>query len=144
MKETITTFRENYYFLSNMFPCTIVFENQTYKSAESAFQAAKCIDKKDRIPFTEKNGYEAKKLGRKVPLRPDWEAIKTDVMYNILKIKFSNPDLKEKLLQTKNKILIEENTWNDTFWGVNKNTKTGENNLGKILMKIREELQQKP
>ena len=52
----ITSFRDENYFLSNMFPCTISFEGLTYPSAESAFQAAKCLDPNDRIPFTKRNG----------------------------------------------------------------------------------------
>ena len=65
--------------------------------------------------------------------------VKTNIMYDICLAKFTqNQDLKEKLLKTGNAILIEGNWWNDTYWGVCNGI--GENNLGKILMKIREEL----
>ena len=89
--------------------------------------------------FTELNPSKAKQLGRKVKLRKDWEEVKTNIMYDICLAKFTqNQDLKEKLLKTGNAILIEGNWWNDTYWGVCNGI--GENNLGKILMKIREEL----
>lgn len=136
----ITSFRDENYFLSNMFPCTISFEGLTYPSAESAFQAAKCLDPNDRIPFTKLNGYAAKKLGRKVALRADWESVKQDIMYQILKAKFSQREFKTQLLRTGDAELIEGNTWNDTFWGVNIRTGKGRNHLGKLLMRVRNEL----
>lgn len=85
------------------------------------------------------NPSQAKKLGRSVSLRPDWEDIKIDIMYNICKAKFTqNETLKTNLLKTGDATLIEGNTWGDKIWGqVNG---VGENNLGKILMRIREEL----
>lgn len=136
----INSFRGKYYFLSNMYPVPVTFENMTYSCAESAFQAAKCSDPADRKKFIFLNGYEAKKLGRRVNLRKDWESVKLNIMYQCVKSKFANnPDLKSELLNTKNAILIEGNTWNDTFWGVCNGI--GENHLGKILMQIRDELQ---
>ena len=60
-------------------------------------------------------------------------------MEDICRAKFTqNEELKKKLIDTGDATLIEGNTWNDTFWGVCNGV--GENNLGKILMKIREEL----
>lgn len=72
-------------------------------------------------------------------MRPDWEEVKYDVMYEIVKAKFiQNPDLKEKLLSTGDEYLVEGNHWGDRTWGqVNG---VGKNWLGKILMKVREEL----
>lgn len=135
----IDSFREKYYFLSNMYPALVTFGNMTYSCVESAFQAAKCTNPADRKKFTTINGYEAKKLGRRVNLRKDRESVKLNIMYRCVKNKFANnPDLKLKLLGTKTAILIEGNTWNDTFWGVCNNV--GENHLGKILMRVRDEL----
>ena len=60
-------------------------------------------------------------------------------MYEICKIKFTtNPNLAKRLLDTGDEELIEGNDWNDIFWGVCNGK--GENNLGKILMRIRNEL----
>lgn len=130
-------FRNEFYFMSNMFPVEIKIGEYTFSCAESAFQAAKCIKPEDKKRFEGLNGFEAKKLGRKVALRPDWNDVRIPLMKRILKIKFSHPDLAEKLMAVKGDI-IEENTWHDTFWGVCEGR--GENHLGKILMSMREKL----
>lgn len=136
----INQFRGKYYFLSNMYPCKVRFENTTYLSSESAFQASKCKNTGLKKMFVLLNGREAKKLGRSVTLCDNWDDIKLDIMYRILKSKFSDKELQNKLLSTGNAELIEGNTWNDAFWGVDLKTGKGENHLGKILMKIRSEL----
>jgi len=111
----------------------------TYQNNEAAFQAQKTLDENERMKFTTLNPSEAKYLGRHVKLRPDWESIKTNVMYEICLAKFTqNEDLKEKLLATGNKHLEEGNTWGDKIWGTVNGI--GENRLGKILMQIRDEL----
>jgi hypothetical protein len=70
--------------------------------------------------------------------RSDWIDIRIDIMTSLVRIKFSDLVLQEKLLATNNEELVELNWWNDIFWGVC--NKCGENNLGKILMKIRKEI----
>lgn len=137
----IDSFKGKNYFLSNMCPATVVFEGMTYPCVESAFQAAKCLNPDDRKEFTTLDGYKAKKLGRRVNLRSDWETVKLEVMYECVKNKFSNnPDMKKKLLATGNATLVEGNTWNDTFWGVCDGI--GENHLGSILTQVRSKLQE--
>jgi len=82
---------------------------------------------------------EAKRLGRRVNLRKDWEDIKIDIMYEINVAKFTqNENLKEMLLKTGSAKLVEGNTWHDTFWGVCNGA--GRNELGKILERVRNEL----
>ena len=72
-------------------------------------------------------------------MRSDWEEVKDKVMYEIVLAKFTqNPDLKEKLLATGDESLEEGNTWGDTIWGTVDGV--GENRLGKILMRVRDEL----
>lgn len=95
-----------------------------------------------RSEFAKLPPNEAKKLGRKVKLRSDWEEVKDQIMYEICYQKFNfenNMDITMKLMKTKNIELIEGNTWNDTYWGVCRGN--GKNKLGKILMKIRKEKQ---
>lgn len=74
------------------------------------------------------------------------EKLQLDVMYDILKAKFSDEDLKARLLLTAEKQLIEGNNWHDNFWGNCTCKKCGsiegKNMLGKLLMKLREELQE--
>ena len=90
--------------------------------------------------FAKLNPSEAKRLGRNVQLRPDWETVKYDIMYEVCKAKFEqNDDLREMLLDTGDAYLEEGNTWNDRCWGTCRGV--GENHLGKILMRIRDELQ---
>lgn len=137
----IDVFRGEYYFLSNFYETPVTYNGLTYKNTEAAFQAQKCMTDEERIRFTGYDPATAKNAGRRVALRPDWEEVKVSLMEEIVRAKFTqNEDLREKLLATKDAILKEGNTWDDLFWGVSIKTGKGKNNLGKILMKIREEL----
>jgi hypothetical protein len=60
-------------------------------------------------------------------------------MRECLSQKFADPTLRARLLETGDRDLIEENTWNDRFWGVCRGH--GGNHLGKLLMAIRTEAQ---
>ena len=83
----------------------------------------------------------SKRAGRRVKLRKDWEEVKLRIMEEVVRAKFlQHPDLANKLIDTGDEELIEGNCWNDRFWGVDIRTGIGENNLGKILMKVRSEL----
>lgn len=123
-------------FLSNFFPCSVEFEDVVYPSAENAFQAAKTLDLEKRKEFIDITAGQAKRLGRKVELRPDWNKERLFIMFLVLCAKFAgNEELKAKLLVTGEEELIEGNVWDDTFWGVCNGK--GENNLGKLLMEVR-------
>lgn len=136
----IMTFRGQFFFLSNFSPAPLIYQGLRFKSSESAFQAAKCPERIEE--FCNLTSYQAKRLGNRVELRPDWDSVKLDVMYQVCKAKFEqNPDLLERLLATEDEELIEWNDWHDTFWGVCDGV--GENNLGKTLMRIREEFKRK-
>lgn len=130
-------FTDKYDFLSNMHPCKVEvcigMTPYTFTCAESAFQACKCPERVNE--FVNLDGYQAKKLGRKVQLRPDWEQIKIDCMKAIVKAKFDQNTFLGLRLKLLKGDIVEHNTWNDTFWGVCNGT--GENNLGKILMDLR-------
>lgn len=137
----INCFRGEYYFLSNFYECNIEFDGIPYLNAEAAFQAQKCSVLKDRKQFSDLNPSAAKKLGRKVSLRPDWENVKINLMYQIVKAKFvQNPDLADKLIATGDEYLEEGNNWGDRIWGTVNGV--GANNLGKILMTVRSELRE--
>ncbi len=136
----INSFRDEYYFLSNFYECSVTYNGLTYKNNEAAFQAQKCINLKDREKFCDLRASESKKLGRRVVLRKDWEDIKIKVMTDIVKAKFEqNEDLQKKLLATEDAYLEEGNTWGDRIWGTVNGV--GANNLGEILMNVRKELQ---
>lgn len=135
----IDSFREEYYFLSNFYHVDVEYDGIVYKNTEAAFQAQKVLDDDEKLLFSDLYPSEAKKLGRKVKLRKDWNDVKDNYMYEICKAKFQqHEDLAEKLLETGDEELVEGNTWNDTYWGVCNGK--GKNQLGKTLMRIREEL----
>lgn len=135
-------FRGDYWFLSNMCPApmrvTLRGKEYRFTCLEAAFQACKCPEQASE--FQGIDGFAAKDLGKKVPLRPDWDGLKIPLMERLVRIKFGqNPDLKAKLLATGNTPLVEDNTWGDTFWGTCNGQ--GRNNLGRILQAAREEYQ---
>jgi ribA/ribD-fused uncharacterized protein len=135
----INEFKGKYYFLSNFYSAPVMYEGLLYQNNEAAFQSAKIKDLDRRKQFCNLDPSTAKKKGRNVLLRNDWEDVKDEVMYQCVKDKFTrNQDLKQKLIDTGNEELIEGNTWNDTYWGVCRGR--GKNMLGKILMKVRDEI----
>ncbi len=139
---SITDFhQEEYRFLSNFYEAVVTYGGLTFHSNEAAFQAQKCMTEEEKLPFTEYGPGKSKGVGRRVPLRPDWEEVKVGIMEEIVRAKFTqHPELAAMLLATGEKVLVEGNTWGDTCWGVDLRTGQGENHLGKILMKVREEL----
>lgn len=138
-KKPVYEFAGEYRFLSNFWPCFIEYQGLTYPSVENAYQAAKMFDIEDRVKFTNIKASEAKRLGKVLPMREDWDSTKRVVMFELVWQKFSkNVDLKAALLATGLRELQEGNWWGDTYWGT-VNGK-GDNHLGKILMRVREDL----
>lgn len=137
----ITSFRNEYFFLSNFYPIEINFKGKKYSTAEHAFQAAKCANVVDEEKIRRSpTPAIAKSIGRSVQLRKDWDLKKLEVMEEILKIKFNNVRVKSLLQSTRNYQIIEQNRWHDQYWGVcecQKHKLSGMNHLGKIIMKIR-------
>ena len=135
----IDSFIGEYYFLSNFYHVDVEYGGIVYKNTEAAFQAQKVLDDNEKLLFSDLYPREAKKLGRRVKLRKDWNDVKDNYMYEICKAKFQqHEDLARKLLGTGDEELVEGNTWNDTYWGVCDGK--GKNQLGKTLMRIRDEL----
>lgn len=138
----IKEFIKDYDFLSNFYPSTIYIKVRddwySCKTVEHAFQASKTIYPKQQLEiiFSSTPG-KAKRLGRKVTLRPDWEDIKVNIMRQCLMQKFSDIDLRKKLLDTGDEELVEGTYWGDTFWGVDLKTGEGKNMLGQLLMEER-------
>lgn len=130
-------FRGELFFLSNLFGTKIQIGELVFENAEAAFQSFK--DLKRQKEFEKIDGVTAKRLGKRVNLRNDWTEVKIEIMELVLREKFSNKVLKEKLKATGNVELIETNHWGDYFWGVCNGR--GKNELGKLLMKLREEFQ---
>lgn len=137
----IKEFKNQYFFLSNFYECPVYYNKLVFCNAEAAFQAQKVIDEKEQYKFINLNASQARKLGKTIVLREDWEEVKDNIMYEIVKRKFTiNKELQQKLIDTKDEELVEGNWWHDTYWGVDSKTGIGKNKLGKILMKVREEV----
>jgi ribA/ribD-fused uncharacterized protein len=116
------------------------YDGWIWPTSEHAYQAAKTLNEEDKERIASQSTPAlAKRMGKSVAKRPDWEQVKLKIMYDIVLAKFQqNPVLKYLLILTKDAELIEGNTWGDTYWGVCNGK--GENHLGKILMRIRDEL----
>ena len=136
----IDSFTGNYRWLSNFASADVVLDGVHYASVEHAYQAAKTNVKEERMQIRScPTAGRAKQLGRHVTMRSDWHAVKLDVMYELVKQKFNNNVALASMLRGTGDAELEEgNYWNDTYWGVCKGK--GENHLGKILMRVRKEL----
>jgi len=138
----IDSFRGDYFFLSNFCMVSFEYKGFQYRSVEHAYQALKATNKEDhdKVANSKKAG-EAKRWGKNIEMKFDWEKTKEDVMYEVIKAKFSqNFGLKKMLIDTGDAELIEGNNWGDIYWGFDTRQKRGQNKLGKILMKVRNEL----
>ena len=106
---------------------------------EGEFQAAKAADPTKSEFIKTLTPRQAKGAGRRVVLRPDWEEVKVDIMFQLVNQKFKDsPMLRNWLKDTKSLYLEETNWWGDTFWGVCQGQ--GLNTLGVILMEVRDGL----
>ena len=142
-KPVIDKFRGNYGFLSNFHPSALCYKGNTYPTAEHLFQALKTTSRRGRRKISlAATPTLAKRMGRRVPLRKNWEDIKLEMMEGIIHLKFLDPELKRSLFNTGDVKLMEGNYWHDNFWGncyCHKCRKiNGQNHLGKILMKVRD------
>lgn len=138
----IIEFQGDFQFLSNFWPSEIEFDGMIFQTVEHAYQAAKTTITSERKRIQScRQPRQAKRLGRQVTLRPDWESIKITVMVILVAKKFQDPQLKALLLATGTQKIEEGNTWGDTFWGIcPPGSGNGKNMLGKILMSVREDL----
>ncbi len=147
--KNIPSFRNDYFFLSNMYPCKIKYEGLTYYCSETIYISMKYEKNQTRVINGEevnlreyfskiKDGKFRKKEQYLYPIDKNFNKNKLKIMENIIREKFKIPFLRNLLLKTEDLELVELNNWNDIFWGVCNGK--GENHLGKILMKIREEI----
>ena len=140
----IDSFKGEFAFLSNFYPCRLEYDGVAWGTSEQAYQASKCLDAKDVKAIRSSNspGF-AKKIGKDCRRREDWEDVKIGIMRDILKAKFADKILAEQLIATGDAELQERNSHFDRFWGLTKDEDgdwVGENHLGKLLMEVRKEL----
>lgn len=133
-----------YGFLSNLFKKPLIFGDREFQAAEYAYLFGIF---KDEV---------AREWAMKAPkphllsilahglfswdIVKNWSKIRVERMYKVLKVKFSDVELKQKLLATGSSILIEDSK-TDSFWGIGRK-ETGKNMLGKLLMKVRKEIKE--
>lgn len=147
-------FQGDFEFLSNFYKHKEIFTTLPYKystgdtslvvsdNVESLFQASKTLNMEEiEYLASFSTPGQAKRAGRRITLRDDWEDIKDEVMEYLVREKFKIPILQDKLLAIPGDMyIVEMNYWNDTYWGVCSKTFEGQNKLGEILMRIRSEL----
>ena len=110
MPEVINEFQGEYEFLSNFYLKDFEWDGKVWRSSEHAFQAHKATTPEDReYVRSQRSPWYAKRVGRSINCRPDWEKIKRSVMYEILLAKFTDPKLRQMLLDTGDAELIEGN-----------------------------------
>jgi len=135
----ISGFVGEYRWLSNFWKASVEYEGMVFPTVENTYQAAKVLDREQRHVFKNVKPVEAKRLGSKIRLRDDWEGIKLGIMRHLVRQKFfRHNDLRRLLLGTGDSYIVEENDWGDRYWGAVNGE--GENNLGQIIMGVREEL----
>ena len=141
--ERITAFRGDHAWLSNFFRVDVALDGVTYRSVEHAFQAAKSLDPAERARVGAASSPAiARRVGKKVTLRPGWDALRLEVMLGLLRQKFGpGTSLAERLIATGDAHLEEGNRWGDRFWGTVDGA--GENHLGRLLMQVRAELRER-
>lgn len=137
----INSFQGNYRWLSNFYPAPMIYKGVLWRTTEHAYQAAKSDDPNVHFDFMDITAGQAKKRGRELVMRDDWDDIKLYVMAELTTLKYQIPSLRQLLLETGTRHIIEGNSWGDTFFGVCNGI--GENHLGKILMAERYRILQK-
>jgi ribA/ribD-fused uncharacterized protein len=137
----ITEFKGKYDWLSNFAPAQIESGIYIFPSVEHAYMSEKsnadlwkmfCVE-------TESAG-KVKVASRSLFLPSDWHETKVEIMNGFLIKKFSHEPYRTLLINTGSQLISEGNWWNDTFWGVCLKLNSGQNILGKLIMKIRRNL----
>jgi len=151
----ISTFKGRWNFLSNFYPVNIEYQGIKYPSVEHYYVAMKvkndqyihgnfiglmdCRELIAKISTADK----VKRFGKTLKVRKDWDIVKYEIMLWAIREKFKNDELSSFLLSTGEEELAECNYWHDNYWGIctcEPCSNTGLNNLGKILMQVRDEL----
>ncbi len=147
IEEVIGFYPREFYPLDNFSSFKVEWDGYLYSSLEEAFQAASFMNSDEAIVNLIKNSHsahEAQKIAYSNldKQRKDWKTKKLEVMEQLLRLKIEqNPYVLKKLLETKDYYIVEDSP-KDSFWGWGK-YRDGENNLGKLWMKLRDEYKQK-
>lgn len=138
--------RDEYGCFSNFSRHPIMLKGKTWPTSEHYFQAQKFAG----TPYEEevrlaKTPTIAARMSRRrtMPVRKDWESVKDSIMHEVVLAKFTqHSDLRTILLATGDAKIVEH-TENDDYWG-DGGDGSGKNRLGRVLMRVREELRSGP
>lgn len=135
-------YEQDFYVLSNFSAFRVTFNGTTFDTSEAAYHYQRFTSAEDRhgVLYTE-SAHDSFRYAQahKANQRADWDAVKFDVMRDILRAKAQQHEyVRRKLLATGDRILVE-NSWRDPVWGWGPN-RDGQNMLGKLWMEIRAEL----
>lgn len=139
-----------YFMLSNMFPCKIMYKDKLFYGVDHLYYYLLYY----RHPTIQKQiakcsgvcaNFKAKKIGddNAELIKDITDSQKVNLIKNCIRLKYQqNRHCSDYLLGTDDAVLVEHAYWGDTFWGcmLKKGKYEGENNTGKILMQIRDEL----
>lgn len=131
-----------FYVLNNFSAHAIEFLGDLYPTCEHAYQALKCADQGGREEIRKaRSPLQAKALANetyKAARDPDWERKKVTIVEEILRAKLAqHSEAREALRATGDEDIVEDSP-TDYFWGEGADG-SGENVLGKLWMKLRDE-----
>ena len=144
MDEVIGFYPREFYPFDNFSSFKVEWNGYLFSSVEEAYQAASFMGSDEELVEKIKKSHSADEAQRiayanRDKRREDLDDVKISIMEELLKLKIEqNPYVKKKLLQTEDYMIIEDSP-KDDFWGWGPN-RDGQNNLGKLWMKLREEL----
>ena len=139
---------EPYGCFSNFSLHPIEVEGSYWQTVEHYYQAQKFVGTENeglsQVIRDAKTPMEAAQIGRDrtLKLRSDWEQVKRQVMWQGVLTKFlTHTDIQAILLDTGDELIVEDSP-TDYYWGCGQD-KTGQNQLGQILMNVRQEIRQR-
>lgn len=144
VEEFIGFYNREFFCLDNFSSFAVVYKGVKYPTVEHAYQSLKFVNTVPRIANEIADcfsAYEAQKIAHANKKYQDlhWDDIKVGIMEELLRLKIEqNPYVKTKLMQTKDYLICEDSP-KDDFWGIGFN-RDGQNQLGKLWMKLREEI----
>ena len=144
MDEVIGFYPREFYPFDNFSSFKVEWNGYLFSSVEEAYQAASFMGSDEELVEKIKKSHFADEAQRiayanRDKRREDWDDVKISIMEELLRLKIEqNPYVKKKLLQTGDYMIVEDSP-KDDFWGWGPN-RNGQNNLGKLWMKLREEL----
>ena len=147
-----TAFQSHHAYLSNMFPCSITYNEVTWSSSEQLFWYLMAEYHEDHDTAMEiasvSDGYEAKKVSHKIKRTKDDSKKKYEVMEQVIEMKFmQDNELGDQLIASKGRLweCTTEKGWGcghtiSNIDDIDPNAPTESNKMGDLLVKLREKM----